>query len=217
MDNTYTFFTSDNGYYLGNHRQVLGKVAPYEEEFRVTMIVRGPGVPAGKTREQLAVNIDLAPTWAALAGAKAPDFVDGRSLVSLLGDNPPELSQWRQSFSMENGPERETGVVEQTPNTDQGLLEPEDQDQTDAAALPAKQRRGLALPYFRGVRLQTMSYVEYVTGEKELYDIRADPYQLQNLAAKTDSKLLAQLSARVKELMTCKAAPCRAVEDAPLK
>ena len=35
LDNTYIFFTSDNGYHLGNHRQVLGKVAPYEEELRV--------------------------------------------------------------------------------------------------------------------------------------------------------------------------------------
>ncbi|MCJ7520331.1 MAG: sulfatase, partial [Anaerolineaceae bacterium] len=47
LDNTYIFFTSDNGYHLGNHRQLRGKVSPYEEEMRVTMMVRGPSVPAG--------------------------------------------------------------------------------------------------------------------------------------------------------------------------
>jgi N-acetylglucosamine-6-sulfatase len=216
LENTYLFFTSDNGYHLGNHRQVLGKISPYQEELRVTMIVRGPGVPAGQTREQLAVNIDLAPTWAELAGAKTPQFVDGRSLVPLMGNNPPGLSQWRQEFAIENGPERDTGVVETlAPTTDQGLLEPQDQDQTDTGAVPARQRRGLAIPYFRGIRLQTWSYVEYVTGEKELYDVRADPYQLHNLAGKEDPRLLAELSARVRDMMTCKAAACRTLEDAP--
>jgi arylsulfatase A-like enzyme len=62
LDNTYIFFTSDNGYHLGNHRQLVGKVSPYEEEMRVTMIVRGPGVPAGVTLEHLTGNVDLAPT-----------------------------------------------------------------------------------------------------------------------------------------------------------
>ncbi|HEX7588101.1 MAG TPA: sulfatase, partial [Anaerolineae bacterium] len=103
LDNTYIFFTSDNGYHLGNHRQITGKIAPYEEELRVSMMVRGPGVPAGKTVPNLGVNIDLAPTWADLAGVKPPDFVDGRSLVPLFGNTPPALARWRQAFSIENG------------------------------------------------------------------------------------------------------------------
>ena len=138
LDNTYIFFTSDNGYHLGNHRQVVGKIAPYEEELRVTMIVRGPGVPAGRTLEHLTGNVDLAPTWADLAGAKAADFVDGRSLVPLMRDSPPPLSQWRQAFALENGPDRidETGVTATpTPDTEQQLLEPQDQDEKDTASL----------------------------------------------------------------------------------
>jgi hypothetical protein len=74
----------------------------------------------------------------------------------------------------------------------------------------------LRIPPFRGIRLQTMSYVEYDTNEKEFYDINADPYQLQNLAPKADPKLLTQLSARVKEMMTCKASACRTAEDSPI-
>jgi N-acetylglucosamine-6-sulfatase len=218
LDNTYFFFTSDNGYHLGNHRQLTGKIAPYQEELRVTMIVRGPGVPAGKTLEHMAGNVDLAPTWADLAGAKAADFVDGRSLAPLMGANPPGLNQWRQVFGIENGPDNlaESLIPAPTPDTDTGLLEPNDGDEDDKAALPAAKQKTQAVPPLRGIRMQTMSYVEYVTGEKELYDIKADPYQLNNLAAKADPKLIAVLTARVKELANCKAAACRTVEDTPL-
>lgn len=217
FDNTYIFFTSDNGYHLGNHRQVVGKIAPYEEELRVTMMVRGPGVPVDKTLEQIAGNIDLAPTWAALAGAKTPDFVDGRSLVPLLRANPPALNEWRQAFSLENGFDQIVNTKVITPNTESSLLEPQDQDEIDMSALPGPQRAKRAVPPFRGVRLQNLSYVEYVTGEKELYDLRTDPYQLQNLAAKANPHLLMLLAARVKALAICKGATCRTAEDAPFK
>lgn len=217
FDNTYIFFTSDNGYHMGNHRQLTGKIAPYDEELRVTMIVRGPGVPAGKTLDVLTGNIDLAPTWAELAGAKAADFVDGRSLVPLMRDNVP--AQWRQEFAIENGVYQATqtrAAATPAPNTSAELLEPPDQDDTESNALPAAQRATLGVPAFRGIRTQTLSYVEYITGEKEYYDLKADPYQLQNLAAKMDPKILAQLSARVKELAACKAAACRTAEDVPV-
>lgn len=215
FDNTYIFFTSDNGFHMGNHRQRLGKVSPYEEELRVTMIVRGPGVPAGRTLEHLTGNIDLAPTWADLAGARTDDFVDGRSLVPLLGASPPPLNQWRQAFAIENGPEElePTGTATPEPDSDPGVLEPPDEDETDNAALPPSSNRGI--PSLRGIRLQTLSYVEYATGEKELYDLRADPYELQNLVSEADPSLLQQLSARVQELATCKAVECRNAEDAP--
>jgi arylsulfatase A-like enzyme len=105
LDNTYLFFTSDNGYHLGNHRMVVGKVAPYEEELHLILMVCGPGVPAGKTLEHLVGNTDLAPTWAELGGATAADFVDGRSLLPLLKKNPLPPAQWRHAFSLEWGPD----------------------------------------------------------------------------------------------------------------
>jgi arylsulfatase A-like enzyme len=220
FDNTYIFFTSDNGYHMGNHRQLTGKIAPYDEELRVTMIVRGPGVPASKTLDHLAGNIDLAPTWAELAGAKAADFVDGRSLVPLMRDNPLALAQWRQVFGIENGVYQATqtrATATPAPNTSAELLEPPDQDTTQFSLLSLAQQAGVGVPAFRGIRTQIFSYVEYITGEKEYYDLKADPYQLQNLAAKLDPKVIAQLSARVKELAACKASTCRTAEDVAFK
>jgi arylsulfatase A-like enzyme len=215
LENTYIFFVADNGYHLGNHRQATGKLAPYEEEMRVTMRVRGPGVPAGVTLEHLTGNADLAPTWAELAGAQAPGFLDGRSLVPLTRTNPPALDQWRQAYPYEYGvdPVDEATEPAPTPDVEPGLLEPEDQDERDATAASPEERAKLRIPPFRGIRLQNLSYVEYRTGEIELYDLLADPYQLQNLAPSADPQLLADLAARLNELSTCSAESCWTAED----
>jgi N-acetylglucosamine-6-sulfatase len=79
-----------------------GKRRPYEEDTRVPLIVRGPGVPAGRILAHMVLNNDLAPTFADLARASVPDFVDGRSLGPLLGKAPPSTADWRQAFIVEN-------------------------------------------------------------------------------------------------------------------
>src|SRR5215212_1296764 len=94
LENTYIFFTSDNGFLLGEHR-LLGKGAPYEEAIRVPLAVRGPSISAGSTTDEIALNIDLAPTFADLAGASLPTFIDGRSLRPLFASNP---ATWRTEF-----------------------------------------------------------------------------------------------------------------------
>jgi arylsulfatase A-like enzyme len=109
LANTYVFFTSDNGYLLGEHRRAE-KGMPYEEAIRVPLLVRGPGVVTRQIAD-LAANIDLAPTIAELTGAVAPDFVDGRSLVPLLeGRAPPS---WRQVALVEAfGRDEEVAALE---------------------------------------------------------------------------------------------------------
>ena len=100
LENTYIVFTSDNGYHLGQHRALDGKFDIYEEDIRVPLIIRGPGVPAGATVEQMAVNIDLAPTMARWGQATPDRVMDGQSLTPLLG--PDAASQnWRKDFLVE--------------------------------------------------------------------------------------------------------------------
>ena len=103
LENTYIVFTSDNGFHLGQHRLPAGKNSAYDEDIRVPLLVRGPGVPPGTAVDHLAVNIDLAPTFAALGGTAAPAFVDGRSLLALLRPDPPPLENWRKGFLLEAG------------------------------------------------------------------------------------------------------------------
>lgn len=83
---TYIFFTSDNGLQLGAHR-LLYKAFLYEESTRVPLVIRGPGFPAGATRNQLVSNVDLAPTIVQLAKASAGLTMDGRSLVPFAADS----------------------------------------------------------------------------------------------------------------------------------
>jgi N-acetylglucosamine-6-sulfatase len=84
LNRTVFIFTSDNGFFHGEHRVRSGKVRHYEESSRVPLIIRGPGLPKGERRAQLAANIDLAPTILDFADAKAKRALDGRSLVPLI-------------------------------------------------------------------------------------------------------------------------------------
>ncbi len=101
LDNTVIIFTSDNGYFWGEHG--LGdKRAAYEESIRVPLFVRYPKMikpsGAGATREQAALNVDIAPTLLELAGAPIPKEMHGRSLAPLFkGDSP----KWRDAFLTE--------------------------------------------------------------------------------------------------------------------
>ena len=98
LENTYIVFATDNGYMLGEHR-LTQKGKPYEESIRTPLLIRGPGVPAGETRTQLVSNVDLAPTFAELAGAEPPAKADGRSLMPFLSGDPP--ASWRETVLLE--------------------------------------------------------------------------------------------------------------------
>ena len=170
LDDTYIFFTSDNGWFGGEHRIQEGKNRPYEEAARVPLWVRGPGIAPGSTVEKLTLNTDFAPTFADLAGA---DFLaDGRSLAPLLrGEDPP----WRSAVLLE------------------------------------KLGRGA----FEGIRTETHKYVEYDNGKKELYDLEADPYELESLHERGAPSLLEDLKAQLDALRSCSEEECRGAEDAP--
>jgi N-acetylglucosamine-6-sulfatase len=69
------------------------KRQPYEEDIRVPLIVRGPGIKPNSSTAALALNIDLAPTFLDLAGWPVPEDMDGQSLKPvLLGSEPPETN-----------------------------------------------------------------------------------------------------------------------------
>lgn len=170
LSNTYIVLTSDNGIYLGEHR-LQEKGAAYDASPRIPLVIRGPGVPSGVTRSQIALNNDLAPTFASWAGVRPPGFVDGRSLSPLLGESPPAF--WRTAFLVEH---RRT---------------------------PEEFAYVRAIPNYSAVRTFQYNYVEYETGEKELYDLNVDPAELTNIYNSTPQALRSELKAKLEALKIC--------------
>jgi len=100
LDNTIIVYSSDNGYFWNEHH--LGdKRAAYEEGIRDPFLVRYPKlIKPGTVREQMVLNIDIAPTFLEVAGVKVPDSVQGKSLVPLFMEDPA-AEQWRKSILIE--------------------------------------------------------------------------------------------------------------------
>ena len=150
MDNTYVFFTSDNGVHRGEHRIPGDKGRPYEGDVRIPLLVRGPGVAAGQQVRKLALNTDYLPTFTDLACTSSSpcntqnwSYVpDGRSLLPVLEGN---AITWRSTILLE-----------------------------------AHQMNAGSTPSYFGVRTNDMKYIEYEGGKKELYNLGPDPYELSN-------------------------------------
>jgi N-acetylglucosamine-6-sulfatase len=185
LGNTYIFFTSDNGYHIGEHRLGNQKLTNYEEDIRVPLYVRGPGVPAG-TRAQMVLNTDFAPTLAKIAGATPSSEVDGTSFVPLLGSTPP--ASWRKRFMAEA-----YRVNIPTPSGPKPYPMPEN----------------------HAVRNQNSFYNKLATGEREWYNLERDPYELNNRARYMSSELRSRQETLWRNLASCHGDACRRAEFAP--
>ncbi|WP_028997435.1 sulfatase family protein [Azohydromonas australica] len=178
LDNTYIVFSSDNGYFHGEHRIPGDKRRAYEESIRVPLVMCGPGIPAGRTVGQLSCNVDLAPTFAAMAGVTPPSFVDGRSLMPLFSGAGP--ARWRQSLLLES----------QTPEVNS--------------------------IYQSYVGLRTRSgktFVRWDYGFNEYYDLRTDPYQLDNRVRTMPAELKSALVTQLRTLENASGAALRRAEE----
>src|SRR5436190_10898043 len=82
LKKTLLVYTSDNGFFHGEHRVYTGKIKAYEPSIRVPLLMRGPGIPEGVHVHDLAINADLAPTIVEAARARAHRIMNGLSLLS---------------------------------------------------------------------------------------------------------------------------------------
>ena len=204
LDNTYIFFTSDNGYHLGEHRQLAGKHTPFEEDILVPLLVRGPGIKPGRVIDKISGNIDIAPTIADLTGSTIPGYVDGRSLAPLLKNNI--VFSWREAFLLRREPQLdETASLNSIPYSGPpGEVEPED-------SIYDRRPGG----QFIALRTTEYTYVEFYNGDFELYDLKNDPYQLDNIYDSTDPELLDYLHHWLKNLKNCQADTCQEFDMRP--
>ncbi len=100
-ENTVILLTSDNGFFLGEHG-LAGKWYGHEASIRVPMILYDPRSPQSQTRDEMTLNIDVAPTLLALAGLPIPERMQGQDLSRLLQTPRPQGEAWRHDFFYEH-------------------------------------------------------------------------------------------------------------------
>jgi arylsulfatase A-like enzyme len=188
LRNTYVVFTSDNGYFLGEHRMRQGKILPYEPSLRIPLLIRGPGIPAGQVRTDPFTMIDFAPTVLDAAGVRPPGTVDG---VSLLGVAKHGDRGWDRGILTETGPR---AVGSDTEESDNFLVR---------SSGPSPLR------FSQGVRTGNYLYVEHASRERELYDLRSDPREVTNLVNRPgEQRVVRLLAAELDRLRNCVGAVC---------
>ena len=165
LGNTVLIFTSDNGFFHGEHRIPGGKTHIYEESIRVPLADARAGIPPGVSVSDLSINADLAPTIVDLANASPGLVMDGRSLIPVA--QQPGIEQGRELLIEEPG--------------------------------------------FDAIRTERYMYAEHGTGERELYDLSIDPFELDSRHADPAyAAVRAQLAARLNQLRSCAGSSCRA-------
>jgi arylsulfatase A-like enzyme len=194
LRNTYIIFTSDNGFFFGEHRLIGGKFLAYEPATHLPFLIRGPHIKAGTESGEIVGNIDVAPTILELAGVTPDKSVDGRSMTPFFKD--PELRTLRpylfESF-VETSDVQEAGAIaeagDQSSSAGRSKRVPGLEKPARTAAGASSSRGGpgasaslLAPPKdYEGIRLGPYKYIAWPDGEKELYDLEKDPYELNNL------------------------------------
>ncbi len=99
LDNTVIVFTSDNGYFYGEHGLSVERRLAYEESIRIPMLIRyPPEIKAGITPEEMVLNIDLAPSLLELAHIIPDSSLQGKSFLPVLKG---QVNDWRSSFIIE--------------------------------------------------------------------------------------------------------------------
>lgn len=180
MDSTYMFFTSDNGYHLGEHKMPFGKGEPYDTDVRLPMYVRGPGVLAGRKLPHPTNHLDITATIVELAQAAStsPTDLDGLSFAADLANpaDPATLGDsWRQhSYSEFFGSVNTWRLVRVVNST------------------------------------HTFSYMWWCTNDTEVYNMNVDQWQTHNMVGSPGfaEAAAAHAGGIVNALGTCSGSDC---------
>jgi arylsulfatase A-like enzyme len=181
LGSTYILFTSDNGFFQGEHRIAKGKYLAYEPSTHVPLLVRGPGIAPGTVSDELVTNADLGPTVLEAAGTAPDRFVDGRSILPFA---------------------RTSGLRSRRPILHEGLTAGDiDRDGTE--------RAGGTVGVYYAIRTSRYLYVRWKGGARELYDHKRDPLELESRHADPRYRAVIRVLGReLQRLRRCQGADC---------
>ncbi|XP_077565516.1 N-acetylglucosamine-6-sulfatase [Stigmatopora nigra] len=205
LDNTYIFFTSDNGYHMGQFSLPLDKRQLYDFDIRVPLMVRGPNIKAGQISQFLVANVDLGPTVLDVAGINVSKTqMDGISFLPVL-NGQINGSSWRSDMLVEYQGEGSDISDPACPLLGPGVSECfpdcvcEDSYNNTYACVRTM------LPS------ADLQYCEFDDDEVfvEVYNLTADPFQLDNIAKTIDQEVLEKMNHRLMMLQSCAGQTCR--------
>ncbi|WPH02265.1 Hypothetical protein R9X50_00512100 [Acrodontium crateriforme] len=207
LNNTYIIYSTDNGFHISQHRLPPGKECPFETDIHIPLVIRGPGIPAGRRADVVSSHSDLTPTILKIAGSDRSDL-DGRPIpLDEQSLEAPELGEhvnveyWGRAL-----PEGKYGWLgDNYPGVDGG---PHNNTY--------KALRVVGEGY-------NILYTVWCTGEREFYDLSRDPDEMSNLLHETGVHLQAEytlsgrpfmhvlnrLDSLLMVLKSCKAETCR--------
>ncbi|KAI4656857.1 uncharacterized protein J4E78_006748 [Alternaria triticimaculans] len=190
LEDTYIIYTTDNGYHLSQHRLHAGKECGYETDIHIPLIVRGPGVMKGHTTDIVSSHTDLAPTIMKLAGQSLREDFDG-SVMPLSQEDTllAESAERQEHINIEYwGRAIPEGIWG---HYDNPVKENHPPDQNWGGYLHSIRNNT-----YKGLRLigedYNIYYSVFCTGDKEYYDMRFDPGQLENYFDGEDADLIAK-------------------------
>lgn len=207
LENTYLIYTTDNGYHIGQHRLPPGKTCNIEEDINIPFFVRGPGVEKGKTVSYATTHTDIVPTLFELAGIPLHDDFDGEPI--------PATAEMQEKIERQS---EHVNVEFWGAGLFEGIFEPSGDDfrpgngliKVDGANNTYKSLRLINDDY-------NIAYTVWCTNEHELYDMQADPYQMNNIYNNRSSqtvfgfehdKLVSRIDALLLTLKSCKGKVC---------
>ena len=196
LNDTYIFFTSDNGFFNGEHRISKGKYRPYENSSHMPFLMRGPGLPRGRVSQELAVNPDLAATIVDIANASPNRVLDGRSLLP-YANNPRKRSS--RPLLLEAYPPKAgtaASAVAQALDRFGGPLAYIAKDPTP--------------PNWKAIVYGHYKLVNFKGQGHELYNLKRDPDEINSVARNPRYRaVFAFLKRNLKRLVKCHGASCR--------
>lgn len=216
LDNTVFIMSSDNGYNMGAHG-LLHKMSPYEEASKVPLYISGPGFGKGKVVDDLVLLTDLAPTILDLAGLEIPQYFDS---FSLLKNTKRDIIFMQ--YKEEEDPISHTMKAHENETVDAALRCPDGFAQ-DPAPWKAIRTQSLAyicyymLPYrtYNIQKLEDMASftvdqvdLSVLERECELYDMKKDPEQMNNIVKNVDSDTIQKLDDALNALSRCAGKNC---------
>jgi N-acetylglucosamine-6-sulfatase len=218
LRNTYIIFTSDNGFFFGQHRLVGGKFLAYEPSTHLPLIIRGPGIKPDTATGQLVSTIDIAPTILELAEVSPDKSIDGVSLVpymkepSLRSRRPLLFESFVQTDDVEQDGQAATGESTSAERAAAGA--PRGKLLGGGSNPPAHASVVAPPKNYYGIRLGPYKYIEWPDGEKELYDINKDPYELNNIVRDPNmAPIRAFLHKELVRLEECSGRTCQEVAE----